>query len=382
MLNYSRIVTGWAVALLTLGTSLARADDQLVTLKYVGTDVRKAIGMLQTVSDLRVAIDPRVPSKRITLSLKDLPPEDALRTVVASAGLTCRKVGNAFLVEPRPAKPRDGATGKAAAAGDKAAAGGDRPAAGVPLLMPRLGGGIIQPNAPGAMSGAGAERESAVTVPPAVLAALEQPVDVDVKNGPLSAVTEQLSKSAGIKVSADPMLSEGLVATVGLHGIPMKAALELVAGQTGLQISPRPDGVAFVQAGLSLDRVQAQRGRAPAGVIRVDQGQLWTAEWANALTSGISGSTTNPAPRSLRRQTLNGDDHALEFKPRSGNRRSAAASPAPRGNAAGVAPTPRESVSGPASLPSSPHVTTANASRKATKAPSARKGKVPAKIAK
>src|SRR3954454_13240705 len=106
MRNSRRLLTGWAAAILALGVTVARADEQLVTLKYVGTDVRKAISLLQTVSDLRVVVNPKVPSKRITLSLKDVPPEDALRTVVASAGLSCRKVGNAFLVETkRPEKP-------------------------------------------------------------------------------------------------------------------------------------------------------------------------------------------------------------------------------------------------------------------------------------
>src|SRR3954454_17584814 len=107
MRNSRRLLTGWAAAILALGVTVARADEQLVTLKYVGTDVRKAISLLQTVSDLRVVIDPKVPSKRITLSLKDVPPEDALRTVVASAGLSCRKVGNGFVVEPKRAEKRE-----------------------------------------------------------------------------------------------------------------------------------------------------------------------------------------------------------------------------------------------------------------------------------
>ena len=63
----------------------------------------------------------------------------------------------------------------------------------------------------------------------------------------------------------EELVAAGMVVTIGLHGIPLKAALELVAGQTGLQISPRPDGVAFVQPGLSLDRAQAHHFPHPRG---------------------------------------------------------------------------------------------------------------------
>jgi hypothetical protein len=336
MWNSRRLFTAWSAAVLALGVRVARADEQLVTLKYVGTDVRKAISMLQTVSDLRVAIDPRVPSKRITLSLKDVPPEDALRTVVASAGLTCRKVGNAFLVEPkRPEKPQAerlhaGERDQVLEEAQSRAAGGF--------------GGIVRPDAPAAPPAGSpallAGRQAPVEVSPEVLAALEHPVDVDVKNGALSAVTEQLSRSSGIKVSADPALAAGLVASVGLHGIPLKAALELVAGQTGLQLSPRPDGVAFVPPGLSLDQAQARGRSAPPNATHVDQGQLWTAEWAKSLTSGISSAKSIPATRSLRRQPVNPDGRPFEFKPRSGGMRQS--SPAQ------VAPAPPSTTPAPA----------------------------------
>lgn len=327
MQNCRRILLGWTVAALTLCAARARADEQLVTLKYVGTDVHKAISMLQTVSDLRVVVDPRVPHKRITLSLKDLSPEDALQTVVAAAGLTYRKAGNAYLVEPKGATPSPsappGGTGesKGQPPVDSAvtAKGASPSTAGRLLALP--GAGIVHPNAPAAGGSAGqpGERQSAIAVAPTVLAALDRTVEVEVKNGPLSEVTQQLSHSTGIKVGADPALSSGLVATVSLHGIPLKAALELVAGQTGLQISPRPDGVAFVQPGVSLDVAQTRTRKVPAGAPRVEQGQLWTAEWANALTSGIATVDEIPPGRSLRRHTANPDGRPVEFKPRSGS---------------------------------------------------------------
>ena len=156
-------------------------------------------------------------------------------------------------------------------------------------------------------------------------------MDVDVKNGPLTEVMAQLSRSAGIKVTADPGLSAGLVATVGLHGIPLQSALELVAGQTGLQISPRPDGVAFVTPGLSLDAAQSRMPRAPSRAKRVEQGQLWTAEWVHVLTSGFSAFDESNALRSLRRQTVNPDGRPLAFEPRSGSLHRLA--PAARGPA-------------------------------------------------
>lgn len=318
MRNLRRLLTGWSVAALTLGVAMARADEQLVTVKYVGTDVRKAISMLQTVSGLRVLVDPKVPAKRITLSLKDLPPEDALRTVASAAGLNCRKLGNAFLVEPRAAKKP--LTESEAQVLDRAAADlqeAERLQKGAAGL-----GGIVQPHAPPPPDAVyrlrGAEPVAPVEVSPEVLEALERPVEVAVKNGPISEVTRQLSRSTGIKVSTDSPQAAGLVATVELRGIALKAALELVAGQTGLQISPRPDGVAFVTPGLSLDMAQARMRQVPAGAQHVDQGQLWTAEWANALSSGIS-TPSGPRPhRDLRRQPMHPEDSALELKPRRG----------------------------------------------------------------
>jgi len=158
-----------------------------------------------------------------------------------------------------------------------------------------------------------------------VLAGLERPVDVDVKNGPLTEVMEQLSHSSGLKVTADPKLAASLVATLGLHGIPLKTALEWVAGQTGLQISPRPDGVALVTPVLSLDTAQGRTRRMPEGARRVEQGQLWTAEWADVLTSGISAFNEPGPPHSLRRQPANPDGRPVEFKPRIGGPRQVTA---------------------------------------------------------
>lgn len=323
MFNCRRIATVVTAAALTLGAALARADDQhVVSLTCRGMEVQKAISILQTVSDLRVVVDPKVPHKRITLSLKDLPPEDALKTVVAAAGLSYRKVGNAFLVEPMGASP--GAAKPASEAGGPA--GGPTSAPGpVPGL-----GGIVRPDQPQPAPSAAdlAAQRQAVAVAPEVLAALEHAVDVDVKNGPLTDVMAQLSHSTGIKVTADPRLSAGLLATVGLHGIPLKSALEMVAGQTGLQIAPRPDGVAFVTPGFSLDAAQARGRRAPAGARHIDQGQLWTAEWANVLTSGISAYDGSNPVRSLRRQSFRPDGRPIEFKPRSGGPPRLAAPPA------------------------------------------------------
>src|SRR5438552_4648706 len=138
MLNYRRILTGWFMVALALGATMARADDQnVVSLNCRAMEVQKAIMILRTVSDLRVVVDPKVPRKRITLSFKDLPPEDALRTVVSAAGLSYRKSGNAFLVEPKKSMDRARATLQ----GDSlpASAGG---------AAPGLAGGIVHPNAP------------------------------------------------------------------------------------------------------------------------------------------------------------------------------------------------------------------------------------------
>src|SRR6266852_2914600 len=101
MFNCRWIANISLAALLVVSAGQARAEDQhVVSLTCRGMTVQKAISILQTVSDLRVVVDPKVPDKRITLSLKDLPPEDALKTIVAAAGLTYRKVGNAYIVEP------------------------------------------------------------------------------------------------------------------------------------------------------------------------------------------------------------------------------------------------------------------------------------------
>jgi hypothetical protein len=301
-------------AVLVLCAGLASADDQhVVSLTCRGMKVQKAISILQTVSDLRVVVDPKVSDKRITLSLKDLPPEDALKTIVAAAGLSYRKVGNAFVVEPMGGSP-----GTKKPTGEALGAGGRSTSA--PAAVPGLGGIVHpdQPETPPSAAGLAAQRQAPVAISPAVLAALEHTVDVDVKNGPLTEVMAQLSSSTGIKVTADPSLSAGLVATVGLHGIPLKSALEMVAGQTGLQISPRPDGVAFVTSGFSLDAAQARARRAPEGAKHVEQGQLWTAEWANVLTSGFSAFDGTNAIHSLRRQSGKPDGRPIEFKPRSG----------------------------------------------------------------
>jgi hypothetical protein len=332
MRTIRRLLAGWSVAALTLGVTLARADEQLVTVKYVGTDVKKAISMLQTVSGLRVVVDPKVPAKRITLSLKDLSPEDALRTVASAAGLSCRKLGNAFLVEPRgTTKPLSESEVQAL----------DRAAAGLHEAERRQGrapggGGIVQPHAPAPPASfesvRGRQREDPVPVSREVLEALERPVEVAVKNSPIQAVTDQLSRAVGIRVTTDSPDAAGLVATVELHGIPLKAALELVAGQTGLQISPRSDGVAFVTPGLSLDSVQTRMRQSPAGAVHVDQGQLWTGEWSNVLSSGISTPNGTRPHRDLRRQPLHPEDRALELKPRGGaplGRPAPAATPQP-----------------------------------------------------
>ena len=301
-------------ALLVVCAGQARADDQhVVSLTCRGMTVQKAISILQTVSDLRVVVDPKVPDKRITLSLKDLPPEDALKTIVAAAGLTYRKVGNAFLVE----RMGGAAAAKNGSRETPEPTGPTTHGAAAPGLV----GGIVHPDQPEATPGAGglaAQQQAPVVVSHTVLAALEHTVEVDVKNGPLTEVMEQLSRSTGIKVVADPSLSAGLVATVGLHGIPLKNALEMVAGQTGLQISPRPEGVAFVTPGFSLDAAQARTRRAPAGAKLVEQGQLWTAEWASVLSSGISAFDGTRVIRSLRRQSLHPDGRPLQFRPRSG----------------------------------------------------------------
>jgi hypothetical protein len=304
------------VAVLALGSTLAQAGEQrVVSLTYRGTEVRRALSMLQTVSDLRVLIDPRVQPKRITLSLKDVPPEDALSAVVAAAGLTYRKAGNAYLVEPKGVRQAGSDRATAQAAGAYAA----QPSG---PGVPGYGGGIVQPTVPVPVPGSVVpklvERSEPVPVAAEVLEALDRTVEVDVKNGPLTAVTEQLSRTARTQVSADPALSAGLVATVSLHGIPLRGALELVAGQTGLQISPRPDGVAFVQPGLSLDAAQARQRHAPASARRVEQGQLWTAEWAEVLTTGVTPAAESHPSSSLRRMPTNPDGRPLEFKPRSG----------------------------------------------------------------
>jgi hypothetical protein len=356
MWNSRRGVTGWTAAMLALGVATARADAQLVTLNYVRTDIRKAISMLQTVSDLRVVIDPMVPEKRITLSLKDLAPEDALRTVATAAGLSCRKVGNGFIVEPKATERRD-AVNRGSALRERALEESAPPdAAGL--------GGIIRPDAPApALSKAAGPAEfrfKAVDVPEKVLEALERQVAVDVKNGPLSAVTDQLSRSSGVRVTADPSLAEGLVATVALHGIPLKSALELVAGQTALQISPRPDGVAFVSPGLSLDRVQTQVRQAPAGAQRVEQGQLWTAEWAKVLTSGVSPASEIPGRRSLRRLVVP-DTRTYELRPRGGSAPAAPPAAAPPAAPKPAAPSGKSSDRVPAARPA---VKRADSSRK------------------
>src|ERR1700730_1636409 len=102
MRRLRRIVAGCSLLALAFGATGSWADDQnVVSLTCRGMEVRKAINILGTVSALRVVVDPKVPSKRITLSFKDLPPEDALRTVVAAAGLSYRKLGNAYIVEPK-----------------------------------------------------------------------------------------------------------------------------------------------------------------------------------------------------------------------------------------------------------------------------------------
>ncbi len=318
MFNCRQILTGLAVAALALGAVIARADDpHVVSLTCRGTEVRKAIQILQTVSDLRVLVDPKVPHSRITLSLKDLPPEDALKTVVAAAGLSYRKFGNAFLVEPKEGGTLSAARARAALESAESATG-STPAAPAP------GSGIIRPDSltpsPGG-PGTVDQRQAPVAVSPELLAALDRSVEVQVKNGPLSEVMAQLSHSAGVQVTADLSLSAGLVATVELHGIPLKSALELVAGDSGLQISPRPDGVAFVTPGLSLETAQARARHAPAGARRVEHGQLWTAEWANVLSSGFSDFDQMQPVRSLRRQSFSPDGRGIEFKPRVGGLR-------------------------------------------------------------
>jgi hypothetical protein len=320
MLKIRRIVSGWFVAVLAVGAVAARAEAQnVVSLTCRSMEVRKAITILQTVSDLRVLVDPKVPSKRITLSFKDLPPEDALRTIVSAAGLSYSKLGNAFVVRSKKPLGQNIEGARAALQGDSVPA--------VQLGTTPSVGGIVHPNAPAPAPTALTLQP--VAVAPEVLAGIERPVDVDVKNGPLTDVMEQLSRSSGLKVTADSKLAGGLVATLALHGIPLKSALELVAGQTGLQISPRPDGVALVTPVLSLDTAQTRTRSTPPGAQRVEQGQLWTAEWANALTSGISA-FTNPTPvRSLRRQPAHADGKPVEFKPRSGGPRQFAPPAAP-----------------------------------------------------
>jgi hypothetical protein len=326
MFNYRRILTGLAVVALALSGVRARADDpHVVSLTCRGTEVRKAIQILQTVSDLRVLVDPKVPHVRITLSLKDLAPEDALKTVVAAAGLSYRKFGNAYLVEPKGGGTLSAARAHAELEALEGAAGSPAAAAG-----PRSA--IVSPDSPPAPTELGVQveqRQAPVAVSPEVLAALERKVDVDVKNGPLTDVMAQLSHAAGIQVTADPSLSAGLVATVGLHGIPLKSALELVAGDTGLQISPRPDGVALVTPGVSLDTAQAQARRAPANARQVEHGQLWTAEWAGVLSSGFAAFDQTQPARSLRRQSFRPEGQPIEFKPRAGGLRLAAPAPAP-----------------------------------------------------
>ena len=312
MLNFRRIVSGWFVAVVAVGAATARAEAQnVVSLTCRAMEVQKAITILQTVSDLRVVVDPTVPRKRITLSFKDLPPEDALRTIVSAAGLSYDKLGNAFVVRP---KKRLGQSVE----GARAALQGDSVPAVQVGATPGLGG-IVHPNAPSPATTTVALQPIAIA--PEVLAGLERPVDVDVKNGPLTDVMEQLSRTSGLVVTADSKLAGGLVATLALHGIPLKNALELVAGQTGLQIAPRPDGVALVTPVLSLDSAQTRTRRTPPRAQRVEQGQLWTAEWANALTSGISAFTDPTPVRSLRRQPAHPDGKPVEFKPRSGGPR-------------------------------------------------------------
>jgi hypothetical protein len=316
MLNFKRILTGWFALGLACGATAARADDQnVVSLTCRAMDIQKAITILKTVSDLRIVVDPKVPHKRITLSFKDLPPEDALRTVVSAAGLSYRKVGNAYLVESK--KPLAQNVDRA-----RAALEGENVPTSTQFAAPALGGGIVNPNAP--PEAAVSLSLQPVPVAPEILAGLERPVDVEVKNGALTQVMDQLGRSSGLKIAADPKMAASLVATLELHGIALKDALEQVAGLTGLQISPRPDGVAFVTPVLSLDAAQTRTRRTPAGARHVEQGQLWTAEWADALTSGISA-FTNPNPvKNLRRQPANPDGRPIEFKPRSGALRQVA----------------------------------------------------------
>src|SRR5947209_19856519 len=139
MLNFRRILTGWFMVALALGATMARADDQnVVSLNCRAMEVQKAIMILRTVSDLRVVMDPRVPRKRITLSFKDLPPEDALRTVVYAAGLSCRKSGNAWVVEPKKPLAQNADRARAALQGDSVPAS-------AAAVVPGLAGGIVNP---------------------------------------------------------------------------------------------------------------------------------------------------------------------------------------------------------------------------------------------
>src|SRR5436190_12206064 len=138
MLNLRRIVTGWFVLALAFSASSSRAEDQnVVSLTCRGMEVQKALTILRTVSALRIVVDPKVPHKRITLSFKDLPPEDALRTVVSAAGLSYRKSGNAFLVEPKTSAGR----ARAALQGDSLPSSAGSGASG-------LAEGIVHPNGP------------------------------------------------------------------------------------------------------------------------------------------------------------------------------------------------------------------------------------------
>ena len=83
----------------------AKDSSKTISANFVDADIKQILSMFARQSGVNIIVSPEVKGK-ITIGLRELPLEEALKSVLMAAGLTYQMVGNTYVVMPSDAQPK------------------------------------------------------------------------------------------------------------------------------------------------------------------------------------------------------------------------------------------------------------------------------------
>jgi type IV pilus assembly protein PilQ len=98
-MRYKSIICTLLLLLFIIVSNVATATPQSIDLNFIDEDVRVVLHTLATISNVDIVIDDSIKGN-ITILLKDTNFENALNLITSAKGLSYRKVGESFIIEP------------------------------------------------------------------------------------------------------------------------------------------------------------------------------------------------------------------------------------------------------------------------------------------